>query len=71
MKKRKELKIEDLNTAPSEKLTISLANGILINLQSCEKDLNEMADLGVNSINAILNFNENLQKKKGTGEYIR
>ena len=65
--KTKKLKIEDLNISPSEKVTIALANGILINLQSSEKDLNEMSDLGVRSINSIMQFNENLNQKKKRG----
>ncbi len=62
--KIKQPKVEDLNISPSEKVTIALANGIVINLQSGEKDLGDMTSLGVNSINAIMQFNENLEQKK-------
>ncbi len=62
--KTKKLKIQDQNFTPSEKVTIALPNGILVQLSSSEKDLNEMSDLGVRSINSIMQFNENLNKKK-------
>ena len=64
MKKSKNQKIEDLNISPSEKITIALPNGVIINLQSSEKNLDEMSLLGVHSINSILQFNENLNQKK-------
>ena len=63
MKKSKNQKIEDLNISPSEKITIALPNGVIINLQSSEKNLDEMSLLSINAVNSILQFNENLKSK--------
>ena len=63
MKKSKNQKIEDLNISPSEKITIILPNGVMVNLESAEKNLDEMSLLSINAVNSILQFNENLKSK--------
>ncbi len=65
--KIKKLKIEDQNFTPSEKVTIGLPNGVIINLQSGEKDLGDMTSLSVRAINAIMEFSEKLNQQKKRG----
>ena len=61
--KKQKVKLQDLNFSPSEKITIILPNGVLVNLESAEKNLDEMSLLSINAVNSILQFNENLKSK--------
>ena len=64
MEKEKRRKIKNVNFEGSEKISISLPNFVKVTLESSEKELNEIAELGVNSINSILRFNEILKNQE-------
>ena len=56
-------KVRDVNFEPSEKFIVNLPNGITVVLESCEKDINDLANLGVEAVNSILTFNDQLKSK--------
>lgn len=64
MAKKVKKKIKNIQFEGSEKISLTLANGISVILESSEKEIQELSDLGINSINAILQFNEAIKQKQ-------
>lgn len=56
-------KFRNLDGEPSEKVLISLPNGITVLLESSEKDIQELTDLSISTANNIMEFHNELKSK--------
>ena len=53
----------------TEKFLLSLPSGILVSLESSKRSVEQLANLGIGSVNEVMRFHE-LLKSKTKGSYL-
>jgi hypothetical protein len=56
-------KVVSAEEEPTEKFLLALPNGITCMIESSQKSIEELASLGVGSVNSVLQFNSELNSK--------